>query len=156
MGLPSEVVNGLAMAGHTGLKMLNSVAKKGGVIRQLEGIARQVGRTALNVRKGEWEAIKNAFVATDTTAGATAFANSGSTFSGAVGKGFKNPAHYSSTRSRIGVAQEMFGNWWSGKSLTGVEHPHMAQRAALRQAAVYGGGIAVGANMIFGGHRRRR
>lgn len=151
-----SIADGLAMAGKQGLSTLKSIVNHGKAIAQLESVASSVGQTALGISSGGWGAIKSAFQATDTTAGAMAFSKSGSTFSGAVARGFKNPAHYSSTSSRFGIAKEMAGNWWSGKSLTGATHEHMAQRAALRQAAVYGGGIAVGANMIFGGHRRRR
>jgi len=52
-------------------------------------------------------------------------------------------------------AKETIGNWWQGKSLSGRSEGHTTHRAVLRQAAVYGGGLMVGASMLNNNRRRR-
>lgn len=155
MAFIGNLAEGLSMAGKQGVSVLRSIAAKGQAIRKLESVAQTTGATVLGIGKSDWSQISNAMKAQkNATSSMNHLMDSGNNFGGSA-YGFSKTG-FNSTSARLGIAREAVGNWWSGKSLSGIGGAHTAQRAALRQAAVYGGGIAVGANMIFGGHRRRR
>lgn len=149
MGFGTDLISGIAMSLRKSSGVLRGVQKRGFQIKQLGEVAKMYGRSMVGLDTSIAMGGLNKPRFNDM------FMNHFERSAGGLNiEDLMGAKHQ--FRIGTGMAKEMAGNWWSGKSLTGASHPHMAQRAALRHAAVYGGGIAVGANLIFGGHRRRR